>query len=83
MEDELVISMSDISKIIKKRLILIILLAICTMCLAYFASIYLIEDVYETQVSMYVAPNPEEANQTTAMNELNYAKAVVILILRY
>lgn len=77
MDTEFEISLSDILFFLKKRLILIILCGIYAMAASFIISRYVINEEFTAQVSMYVAPNADDANRAASLSELNYAQAVV------
>ncbi len=77
MEEEITISWSDIVSFIKNHITLIIVSTLVAAVGTFLVSSYLIPEKFQTQVSMYVAPNADDANRAASLSELNYAQAVV------
>ncbi len=77
MEDEISISWSDITAFVKKYFAFIVVITILAAGVSFGVSKYFIPEKFQTEVSMYVAPNANEQSRTASLSELNYAQAVV------
>ncbi len=70
-------SMKDVLAILFKRLWIVLLSIAVASGGAYLVSTYLMQKIYTTSVSMYVASESEPSDVYASLNELTYAQEVV------
>jgi len=76
-EDEIEISLEEIFTILIKRLWIIVLCFVLCTAGTFIVNNYLIDEEYTASLSMYAAPNSQDADVMASLNELNYAQKVV------